>query len=147
MRRSYLPLPRGAEQLVAGGARGFDLEDRRGSAFLLQAARDFAGGCSHSDRQWLLQTGVPEAADGICRGSAEASGRESRRQRRLKQGVFTTETWRGRAANKTRNISRKGAKAAKKKRIVISTEGEIFLRSLAFVRDDRPCPSLCELGV
>src|SRR4030095_7568102 len=128
MRRSYLPLPRGTEQLGAGGARGFDLEDRRGSAFLLQAARDFTGGCSHSDRQWLLQTGISKAADGVCRGGAEASGSEPRRQRRLKQGVFTTETWRGRAATKTRNISRKGAKVAKEKTIVISTEGEIFLR-------------------
>src|SRR6267378_1294750 len=65
MRRSYLPLPRGTDQLVAGGARGFDLEDRRGSAFFLQA-------------------GVSEAADGVCRGGAEAFGRESRRQRRLR---------------------------------------------------------------
>ena len=28
------------------------------------------------DRQWLLQAGVSGAADGVCRGGAEASGRE-----------------------------------------------------------------------
>ena len=79
------PLPRGTEQLVTSGARGFDLEDRRGSAFLLQAARDFTGRCSHSDRQRALQAGVSRAADGVCRGGAEASRCKSRRQRRLKQ--------------------------------------------------------------
>ena len=41
VRCSYLPLSRGHEQLLAGGARGFDIEGRRGSAFLLPAAGKF----------------------------------------------------------------------------------------------------------
>jgi hypothetical protein len=57
--------------------------------------------------------------------------------------------------NQTRNISRKGAKhvlsdiegAAKKKRLSFRPKGEIFVRSLAFARDDRPCLSLGILGV
>ena len=38
-------------------------------------------------------------------------------------------------------------KGRKEKRIVISTEGRNLFRSLAFARDDRPCPSLGVLGV
>jgi hypothetical protein len=48
---------------------------------------------------------------------------------------------------KARNISRKDAKAAKESILSFRPKGEIFLRSLAFARDDGPGPSLGVLGV
>jgi hypothetical protein len=41
MRRAHVPVPGSEEYLVAGGARGVDVEDRRRPDFLLQAARHF----------------------------------------------------------------------------------------------------------
>ena len=39
VRRAHVPVPGSEEHVVAGGARGFDIEDRRGPDFLLPAAR------------------------------------------------------------------------------------------------------------
>jgi len=49
------------------------------------------------------------------------------------------------AATENRNISRKDAKACPERRrrsraLSFRPKGEIFLRSLAFTRDDGPCP-------
>src|SRR6476620_8613003 len=110
MRRAHFSVSGGKEQLITGGARGFDFENRRRSAFLLQATRDFAGGRGNADRQWFLQTGVSRAADGVCRGSAEASRRKSRRQRRLKihhEGTKSTKP--------EEEFNRKGRKTRKKR--------------------------------
>ena len=85
VRRAYLPVHRGEEHDRARGARGFDLEDRRGPDLLLQPARTGDAGRGEHDRQWLLQGSVPRAADGVRGRGAEAAGRESGRQR----GVIT----------------------------------------------------------
>ena len=83
LRRAHLPLRGSQEQFVHGRARGLDLQDRRGPDFLLQPARHLHAGRRQHDRQRLLQGGVQAIAHGIRGGSAEAAGRESRRQRRM----------------------------------------------------------------
>ena len=83
VRRAHLPVHRSQEHLVAGGARGLHLEDRRRPDLLLPAARHLHRRRGLHDRQRLLQGGVPRAAHGIRRGSAEAAGRESGRKRRI----------------------------------------------------------------
>src|SRR5262249_16203605 len=83
LRRPHLPVYRGEEHLLAGGARGFHVQDRRGPAFLLHAAGHLGGGRGFDDRQRLLQAGVQGAADGIRGGGAEAAQREPGRERGL----------------------------------------------------------------
>src|SRR5205823_13084358 len=76
MRGAHVSLLGGLESRFPSGARGVDVEDRRGPAFLLPAARDLAGRCGEYDRQWLLQASVSRAADGVCCGGPEAPGGE-----------------------------------------------------------------------
>src|SRR5438445_1154858 len=76
MRGAHVSLLGGLESRCPSGARGVDVEDRRGPAFLLPAARHLAGRCGEYDRQWLLQAGVSRAADGVCRGGPEAPAGE-----------------------------------------------------------------------
>src|SRR6266513_1926822 len=76
MRGAHVSLLGGLESRFPSGARGVDVEDRRGPAFLLPAARHLAGRCGEYDRQWLLQASVSRAADGVCRGGPEAPGGE-----------------------------------------------------------------------
>src|SRR5262245_7478815 len=59
--------------------------------------------------------------------------------RSLAEEVFTTAWLR---PNQKSNVSRKDAR---KKALSFRPKGEIFLRSLAFARDDRPCTSLGDL--
>ena len=77
----------------ADGARGLDVEDRRGPDLLLPAARHLDRGRGQHDRQRLLQGSVQGAADGVRGRGAEAAGREPRRERRL-DGDVATETQR-----------------------------------------------------
>ena len=83
VRRAHVPVPGSEEHVVAGGARGLDLEDRRGPDFLLPAARDLERRRGFDDRARVLQGSVPRAADGIRRGGAEAARREFGRKRRV----------------------------------------------------------------
>jgi hypothetical protein len=64
-------------------ARGQHLQDRRGPAVLLPAARHLGGGRGQHDRQRLLQGGVQGAADGIRRRGPEFVERELGRRGRL----------------------------------------------------------------
>ena len=84
VRRPHLPVHRGEEHLVHGGARGVDVEDRRGPDLLPAAARARDRGRREHDRQRLLQGSLPRAADGVRGGGAEAARRQPRRQRRLR---------------------------------------------------------------
>ena len=65
------------------GARGVDLEDRRGPAVLPAAARVEGRRRRVDDRERLLQARVPRAADGVCGRGAEAAEREFGRQCRV----------------------------------------------------------------
>ena len=80
VRRAHVPLHRSQEHLGAGGARGVDLEDRRGPDLLLPPARPLDRRRGQHDRQRLLQGGLPRAAHGVRRRSAEAPRRQPRRQ-------------------------------------------------------------------
>ena len=80
MRRPHVPVPGSEEHVFAGGARSIHLEDRGRPDFLLQAARAFDRGRRLDDRARILQGSVPRTADGVCRGSPEAAGSESRRK-------------------------------------------------------------------
>ena len=86
MRRPHLPLSRSQEHLFAGGARGLHLENRRRPDFLLPPARHLQRRRGLHDRARFLQAGLPRAAHGIRRGSAEAAGSQSRRKRRITNG-------------------------------------------------------------
>ena len=86
MRRAHVPVPGSEEHVVASGARGLDVEDRRGPDFLLPAARDFERRRGLDDRTRVLQGSVPRTADGIRRGGAEAARREFGRKRWVKVG-------------------------------------------------------------
>ena len=60
----------------AGGARSFDLQDRRRPDFLLQPARHFDAGRRQHDRERLLQGSLPRTADGIRRRSPKTPRRQ-----------------------------------------------------------------------
>ena len=64
-------------------ARGDDLEDLRGQAVLLHAARPFAGGGGGADRQRLRPRRAAAAADGVRGRGAEADLDQPRRERGL----------------------------------------------------------------
>ena len=91
VRRAHVPVSRSEEHLVAGGARGVHLEDRRGPDFLLPAARHFHRRRGLDDRARILQGSLPRAADGVRGGSAEAAGRQSGRKRRLSKAMALLE--------------------------------------------------------
>ena len=71
------------EQLEPGGARGDDLEGRRGPALLLPPARHGRGGGGGAGRQRLLPRGAAGAADGVRHRGAEAGGDQPRGERRV----------------------------------------------------------------
>ena len=87
VRGAHVSVYRGEEHHRARGARGLDLEDRRGPDLLLQPARAGDAGRGEHDRQRLLQGSVPRAADGVRGRGAEAAGREPGGQRRLSRRV------------------------------------------------------------
>jgi FeS assembly protein SufB/FeS assembly ATPase SufC len=78
LRGAHLPLHRRAERVGGGGARGLDVQDRRGPDLLLQAAGHEHGERHLAHRERLLQGSLQGAADGVRGGSAEAAGRFTR---------------------------------------------------------------------
>ncbi len=84
VRRAHVPVHRGQEQLGHARARGVHVEDRRGPALLLHAARDLGGRRRVPHRQRLRQARPQGAPDGVRGGSAEAPGRFARRIGRMK---------------------------------------------------------------
>ena len=83
MRRPHRALYRGQEFLGAVRARGDHLEDFRGRAVLLRAARAVAGGSRRPRGQRLRQGRAAATADGIRGRGAEADLDLAGRQRRL----------------------------------------------------------------
>ena len=83
MRRAYRALYRGEERLGRVRARGDDVEDLRGPAVLLPAARAFGRGGDGADRQRLRARRAAATADGIRGRGAEADRDFARRERRL----------------------------------------------------------------
>ena len=78
VRRAHVPVPRDPEHLRPRRARSVDLEDWRGSDFLLPSAGHDDRGCRQHDRQRLLQGSLPRAPHGVRRRSAEAVERFAR---------------------------------------------------------------------
>jgi FeS assembly protein SufB len=78
-----VPYIESAQPDGAGRARGDDLEDQRGPALLLPAARPLDRGRGVADRQRLLPRGAAGAADGIRGRGAEAGRPQPGGQRRL----------------------------------------------------------------
>src|SRR6266436_7304298 len=72
MRRAHRALYRGEKFLRFVRARSYHLEDLRGRAVLLRAARAVAGGSRRSRGQRVGQGRAAAAADGIRSRSAEA---------------------------------------------------------------------------
>ena len=103
---------------VAGGARGLDVEDRRGPDLLLQAARPLDGGRGEHDRERLLQGSLPGAADGVRGGSAEAAGREPGRKRRVstRRRIRTSKRTRKHQCWKSQNLHAGGRRATRSSR-------------------------------
>src|SRR6202158_5260960 len=85
MRRQHLSLYPGEQQQCHRRARGFDVEDRRGPAVLLRAARHRRRGSGVDDYQRILQDRVPTAPDGICGRGDQAARTQARRKRRMIQ--------------------------------------------------------------
>ena len=72
LRRPHVPVHRGAQPLGEGRARGHHLQDQRGPALLLQAARHLRRGRGLHDRERVRQGGPEGAADGV-RGAKRRS--------------------------------------------------------------------------
>lgn len=72
VRGAHVSLYRGEQPLGRRRARGDHVEDRGGSALLLQSEGAFDRGCRRADRQRLCEGGAQQAADGICRRGSEA---------------------------------------------------------------------------
>ena len=87
VRRAHLPVPRDQEHLGQGGARGVDVEDRRGPDVLLRVARHLEGRRDQPDRERVLQGSVPRAPDGVRGRSAETVERLAGRIGRLGQAA------------------------------------------------------------
>lgn len=58
VRGTYFSGDRKRQSDGSGRARGYDLENLRGTAFLLQPAGAYDRGCRGADRQWLRQGGA-----------------------------------------------------------------------------------------
>ncbi len=86
VRRSYRAVYRGAQSLCRIRARGDDVENLRGSALLLHAARAVRRRSDGVDRQRLRARRAAAAADGVCRRGPEAD----RGQPRGERGVTLT---------------------------------------------------------
>ncbi len=84
VRRAHVPVHRGQELDGHARARGVHVEDRRGPALLLHAARDLGGGRRVPHRQRLRQARPQGAPDGVRGGGAEAPGRLARGFGRMK---------------------------------------------------------------
>src|SRR2546427_25552 len=83
VRGAHVPLHRRAQQYGNHGARGLDLQDRRGPDLLLQAARSRRGGRDQHDRERLLQGSLQRAAHGVRRRGAAAARHQPRGERRM----------------------------------------------------------------
>src|SRR4051812_41843014 len=79
--RTHVPVHRDAQSQRHGRARGVDVEDQRGPAFLLSAARHRGRRRREHDRERLLQVRSQGIADGVRRRGAEPVGREPGRCR------------------------------------------------------------------
>src|SRR5271166_5699050 len=80
MRRAHGALYRGEELLRAIRARGDHLENLRGNAVLLPAARHVGGRCDRARGQRLRQGRAAAPADGVRGRGAEADLDLTRRQ-------------------------------------------------------------------
>src|SRR2546427_1855324 len=83
VRGAHLPLHRRAQQYGDHGARGLDLQDRRGPDLLLQATRSRRRGRDQHDRERPLQGSLQRAADGVRRRGAAAARHQPRGERRM----------------------------------------------------------------
>ena len=83
LRRQHLSVHPGEQQQRQGRARGVDVEDRRGPAVLLRAARHRRRGSGVDDHQRLLQDVFTAAADGVCGRGDQAARAQARRKRRM----------------------------------------------------------------
>src|SRR5260370_24561872 len=83
MRRAHRALYRGEESLRLFGAGGDHVEDFRGRAVLLRAARAVAGRSRRPRGQWFCQGRAAATADGIRGRGAEADLDLAGRQRRM----------------------------------------------------------------
>ena len=76
VRGTYFSGNRKRQSDGSGRARGDDLENLRGTAFLLQPAGAYDRGCRGADRQRLCQGGAQQTADGVRRRSPEVAGHQ-----------------------------------------------------------------------
>src|SRR6185437_5907612 len=83
LRCPHLPVHRGEATRRPSGARGVDLQGRRGPALLLPPAWAQRGGGDDHDRERVLPGGVPGAPHGVRRGGPTPPEREPGRERRL----------------------------------------------------------------
>ena len=83
LRRAHRALHQRQEHLLAGRARGDDVEGGRRPALLLHLARHRRGGGRGAHRQRLLQGGSAGAADGVRHGGPGAGEDQPRGLRRL----------------------------------------------------------------
>src|SRR6267143_873974 len=83
VRGAHLSVHRRAQQHGDHGARGVDVEDRRGPDLLCEAARVVGGGRRLDDRQRVLQGSLQRAADGVRRRGAAPPRDQSRGERRM----------------------------------------------------------------
>src|ERR1700730_7666242 len=81
MRRAHRALYRGEELFGAVRARGDHVEDIRGRAVLLRAARAVAGRGRRPGGQRLCEGRAAATSDGVCGGGAEADLDFAGRQR------------------------------------------------------------------
>ncbi len=86
VRCAHLPVHGSEESHRHRRARGNHLEDLRRPAVLLPLARHRRRRCGVDDRRWLLQAGLPRAADGVRGRGQEAAGSVARRRCRLSTG-------------------------------------------------------------
>src|SRR5271169_2105678 len=85
MRCQHLSIHPGEQQQRHGRTRGFDIEDRRGPAVLLRAARRRRRGSGVDDYQRILQDRFSTAPDGVCGRGDQAARIKARRKRGMIQ--------------------------------------------------------------
>src|SRR3954468_9985649 len=105
MRCAHRAVYRGEELLCAVRARGDDVEDFRGRAVLLRAARAVAGGGRWPGGQRLCQGRAAATADGIRGRGPEADLDQPRRLGRITpHSLGVTRLRRSSGCDKTENI-------------------------------------------